>query len=521
MYKNRLREFYLYYVQSRDIESFEALFDAVLLEQLINALPVDVKTFVLSKQPKTADECSEFADLYGQMSRNTGTQGPGQTQGTAQGPNGKAQNESTQRQTSRAFIPGKPNGHGNGQASMHSIGAPKKTVCWGCGGPGHKYQTCPRRIRPSAGVCSNCLCYHQTNVPCNQRATGVYASATLSNTRHQWHSDLRGRYSVPIVVNGYTVNNIRDTGCFGPTIISAKYVSEEDYTGETVSCRGAFDKDRRQIPLAIVKLRAPALNCYHDVNVKVGVWHFPDEVECLLGNSLFQNSQFRDILCENVLIRNSGIREIRLQSGATSGINHSVPASRNGQAIRNALTEGRDADQERRDNQNNAPISITSELTDTDREPVAVSGDTGRPRGQCDNPPLGRKLDSDKHEHMRNLTDADRLTEQTCTSEDAENPTERDIRERPLNSISCKLCSTGGASERQCDGTDKTDPDKNAELTVRDAASSVTLIDKPDANKPSTEGVTDEEALIVGEVLTRAKSRSAARPPGNGIMTTR
>ena len=96
---------------------------------------------------------------------------------------------------------------------------------------------------------------------------------------------------MPIVVNGYTVNGIRDTGCFGPTLISAKYVSEEDYTGETVSCTGAFDKDRHQVPLAIVKLRAPALNCYQDVNVKVGVWHFPDEVECLLGNALFQNSQ--------------------------------------------------------------------------------------------------------------------------------------------------------------------------------------------------------------------------------------
>jgi len=210
-------------------------------------------------------------------------------------------------------------------------------------------------------------------------------------------------------------------------------------------------------------------------------------------------------LCENALIRNSGVCEIGLHSGATSGLSHSIPASRNGQAIGNGLTEGRDDDQEQRDNQNNAPI--TSELTDTDRGPVAVSGDAGRPRGPCDNPPLGRKLDSDKHEHMQNLTDADRLTEQTCAIEDAENPTERDIRERPLSSISGKSCSTGGASELQQDGTDKTDPDKNAELTVRDSASSATLIDKPEMNKQSTEGATDEEALIVGEVLTRAKSR--------------
>lgn len=101
-----------------------------------------------------------------------------------------------QRQTARAYVPNKPNSNRNGQTNMPCNGAPQKPVSWGCRGPGHKYQECPRHIRPSAGVCSICSCYHPTNVPCNQRASGVYASVTLNNAHHQWRSDSRGRYNV-------------------------------------------------------------------------------------------------------------------------------------------------------------------------------------------------------------------------------------------------------------------------------------------------------------------------------------
>ena len=302
MYKNRLREFFFYYVQSLDIDSFESLADAMLCEQFVNTLPADVKSFVLSRQPKTADECSEFADLYYQMSRNAGGLEPGQTQGPGLGQTGKVPNDAAQRHTTRAYAANKPS-NGFGQSNVPRSGGPKKTLCWGCSSPTHKYQDCPRRTRPNVAICTICSSYHPNNVPCNYRATnGVYASELLSrpNVRCQRQADSRGHYDVPIVVNGHYIHAIRDTGCFGPTLVSAKYVSENNYTGEIVSCRGAFDQTKRQVPLAIVKISAPALNCCDDLHVKVGVWQLPDDVDCLLGNSFFDNNpKFKDILCEN------------------------------------------------------------------------------------------------------------------------------------------------------------------------------------------------------------------------------
>ena len=130
MYKNRLREFFVYYVQSLNVESFDELADVFLMEQFVNMLPVDVKSFVLSRQPKTADECGELADLFTQMSRNTGGQGAGQTQGVNNGQANKTQNDSAQRQGSRNFAQTKPNANGFGQTKTNAPynGVPKTTL---------------------------------------------------------------------------------------------------------------------------------------------------------------------------------------------------------------------------------------------------------------------------------------------------------------------------------------------------------------------------------------------------------
>jgi len=78
MFKNRLKEILLYFVEAKEIDTFETLADAVLHEHVVNLLLADVKQFVISKQPRNADECSEYADLYCEVSRNTGGQGQGQ-----------------------------------------------------------------------------------------------------------------------------------------------------------------------------------------------------------------------------------------------------------------------------------------------------------------------------------------------------------------------------------------------------------------------------------------------------------
>ena len=104
---------------------------------------------------------------------------------------------------------------------------------------------------------------------------------------------------------------MRDTGCEGPTLVHPDFIEESDYTGEHVCLRGVFDSpsNNHRVPLAVVKLSAPSLNCERDVSVTVGV---PPLVEfnCLIGNSLFrENSEFTDIFA----IGEPGVHRTRRQ----------------------------------------------------------------------------------------------------------------------------------------------------------------------------------------------------------------
>ena len=66
---NRLKELQAAYFESREIDSFEALADEMLMEQCLNSMHEDVKMFVWSKQPTTSEECAHYADIFYQMSR--------------------------------------------------------------------------------------------------------------------------------------------------------------------------------------------------------------------------------------------------------------------------------------------------------------------------------------------------------------------------------------------------------------------------------------------------------------------
>ena len=57
------------FCEAKRLNSFDSLFDAMLTEQFLCALSNDTHQFVLSKQPSNSAECSEFADLWFEMTR--------------------------------------------------------------------------------------------------------------------------------------------------------------------------------------------------------------------------------------------------------------------------------------------------------------------------------------------------------------------------------------------------------------------------------------------------------------------
>ena len=163
MFSSRLRDLLLYYVESKEIDSFDALADAMLSEQFLYALEPDVKQFVLSRQPKTADECSQLDELYHEMSRNVGGQGQGQGLGPVQGhdqgpgqvqPPAKAPSkaESSLRQTQRNFGGPKPVTGSQNHVVNKQPASKKPTLCYVCNSPTHKYIDCPQRSRYNAGM---------------------------------------------------------------------------------------------------------------------------------------------------------------------------------------------------------------------------------------------------------------------------------------------------------------------------------------------------------------------------------
>lgn len=303
MLRARLSDYLSYYVDSRSISTYKALYDDMVTQQLLCTLAPDVKAFVLSKEPRSAEEASNYADLNVQMSRSTVGMGAGasaQNQAPGMGQShqfnkGSAAPAQTQSQQT-------PGGRGNGQDPA-SI---KRQGCFVCGSLTHKKAFCPQakqginNARPNFTVCTMCGVFHAINTPCHGRGPpGIYAAAQCASECRAARNEnvVRSQFTLPIRINNYEVEAIRDTGCLTHTILCPRFVNDEDYTGNFMTCRGVFEGVCHNVPLARIRMYAPELGCPHEISVLVGVWDLGPDVQCLLGNQTFQrHSQFTDIV---------------------------------------------------------------------------------------------------------------------------------------------------------------------------------------------------------------------------------
>jgi len=89
MHLTNLSETLRYYVDAKNISSFDDLFDAFLMEQFLTSLNPDVREFVLSKQPANAKKCVVYTDLSFEVKRAVKTEN---TQ-TNTGPQNQTQSE--------------------------------------------------------------------------------------------------------------------------------------------------------------------------------------------------------------------------------------------------------------------------------------------------------------------------------------------------------------------------------------------------------------------------------------------
>jgi len=169
--------------------------------------------------------------------------------------------------------------------------------------PGH----CPQHSWYNASMCAFCSCFHPHNMACSQQsmaANVIYATALNAECHRQQRQRLRQTFSckggspvIPLYINEKGIWALRDMGCQGPTLKHPNYVDEQNYTGDHILLKVAFDgpNESYKVSLAILNLRTPSLLCDSNVPVTVDVWPLV-EFQCILGNSLFQDhSKFSDI----------------------------------------------------------------------------------------------------------------------------------------------------------------------------------------------------------------------------------
>jgi len=307
MFRARLNDYLSYYIDARGITTFGGLYDDVLMQQLLYNLTPEVKAFVVAKQPKTAEEASNFADLQSQVTR-----------GAAVNPSQVPSLGSTQIQKRTNIPPSSQAQQMPGNRASGVNGAPnRRLACFTCGSLEHKTIACPLEnrtissVRPNYSVCVAWGAYHSTGGPCVWPTSGVYAAA--QHRQMGYTAGVRGainpQFVLPVWINGHKVQAVRDTGNMTHTFVSSRLVREEDYTGETIGCRGIFESQGvcYNVPLASVSIYAPGLGCEREIFIVVGVWDLGPNIDCLLGNQTFSTyRELKDVVKSLVPSTNSG-----------------------------------------------------------------------------------------------------------------------------------------------------------------------------------------------------------------------
>lgn len=180
IFKGRLQDYLMYYVDAKGTDTLDAMIVDVICEQLMSVLDPEIRSFVLSKQAKNAEECCHFTDLYHEMTRSLAT---GQVQSTAQTLAGGLAKKGGSAQPQQSASNG--NSKLTGNKGLGTYQNPQKVVrCFHCNSLGHKRNECPVLSKPSAGVCDRCLCFHPFHLPCDTRGnTGVYRAALHDDVR--------------------------------------------------------------------------------------------------------------------------------------------------------------------------------------------------------------------------------------------------------------------------------------------------------------------------------------------------
>ena len=297
----RLHENYAKYIEAANITTLDLLIDAVVKEQFMNSLLPDVRAFVLSKQPKTAADCAQYAQLSFQVKQTQdqsfvqfrpqgGERAPFQNPHGYPPTQGPRNNGQFVRQARPPWVRGPMTGPNYHQQQRH--GGPYFQRP-----PTNSRAYSPTMLAPNVNMYDEGFVLHDDYDDCY----GNNVDMSRPTTTVCDVGPANDKFLVPAFINGEQFSCVRDTGNFGISLVAQDLIPPYavDYSN-TVSVMGILSDKMQEIPTTVVSFSSHRLQRGRDkreIFVRMGVCSLPQNVHCVLGNDLFaRHKELTDII---------------------------------------------------------------------------------------------------------------------------------------------------------------------------------------------------------------------------------
>ena len=288
LFLNKLKETLKYFMEAKEVDTLDKLVEQVLLEQFLDGLPPVVRQFVEARQPSTAVQAAELADLQFETQQSVHPK----AQYNNRWPKG---NGTATAQTAATGASNNAAGTGSETRVPQRREATKGPIkCYTCGG-NHKAAECSSKNTAT----------RQANGPARYNAAGARpaGAAGSSNTsslvktvRHTGRlpADANMDYVCPIYLNGFKTVGFRDSGS-NITLVNSKFVTNECKRSGNIQIQGVTGVTTK-IPICEIPISSPRFNNGNAaVTVRAGYFDAL-EYDALLGNDMFrENPELQDI----------------------------------------------------------------------------------------------------------------------------------------------------------------------------------------------------------------------------------
>ena len=237
----------------KECKSAKEVCELIVIEQLLETLPSEVRVWVRERKPKTSTEAGQLADDYVQARKTTqrsGSRKPGEKSREHAPVETKTQSSKHQGGDSPPH-----KSHATRNASDRK-GQRKKQKCFNCRGIGHIAAECP--------------------------SDAIFCKVRRAPNRKPGRLPPRQELTLKGEVEGKIVEDmLLDTGC-SQTLVRQEVVPDENLTNRQVSIRCAYG-DILEYPVADVRIRI----CDKEFTVKAGVSNrLPRSAESVTRNLL-------------------------------------------------------------------------------------------------------------------------------------------------------------------------------------------------------------------------------------------